>query len=317
MKNKAWLGAVCGAFFLAAAPAWAAIVLTLENPGAGQFISGISTISGWAFAENGASVTITLLVNDALTDIIIPCCAPRADVQASNPKASLNSGFGLLFNYNNFNPLTLKSIGVQITALGEAPVTVNHPVTLAKPGARDTDSSSSLFAVLEQLSPNGARLATDGEEIILAPVTVIDKDSGGKRQSTLRLLWTSSTQSFGVIRAASGTSFDGVQTIFTNRCATDGCHSHITVAGDLDLSKGRAFRRTVAVQSEVDSEGRFRVNPGKSSESYLYQKIIAGGSMITGTRMPPACPSNPNACLSDSDIQTIVGWIDEGAPPQQ
>jgi hypothetical protein len=33
--------------------------------------------------------------------------------------------------------------------------------------------------------------------------------------------------------------------------------------------------------------------------------------------MPPDCPGTPTSCLSDPEVQTISGWIDEGAPPPQ
>jgi hypothetical protein len=301
---------------LAAAPALADIVYTLENPSIGQFISGVSVVSGWAYAPGGAPVTVTLRINGQLTDTILPCCGPRADVQAQNPGAPLETAFGLLLNYGVFDPATLTSIGVRITSPNEIPVTIDHQVTLAKPGARTLDPAT-YFAFLDQLSLNKGRAAVDGEELILAPVTVTDNNAGGTRKSTLRLLWTSNTQSFGIIEAASGTSFDGAQTIFANKCATAQCHDSITKAGDLDLSPKKAFPKTVAVKSDTDPLGRFYVNPGKVTDSYLYQKIIANGDQIAGTRMPPDCPGNPSSCLSDPEVQTISGWIGEGAPPPQ
>jgi hypothetical protein len=319
MKKKACLGVLCGVLLFAASPALAAIVYSLENPSNGQFISGISTISGWAFAQSGAPVNVELLVNGQPTNITIPCCGPRADVQAQNPQAPLDTAFGLLLNYGIFDPITLKSIGVQLTAANESPVTINQQVILAKPGAQASDPSPALFSFLEQLSPSKGRAAVDGEEIIVAPVTVADNDSGGTRKSTLRLLWTSNSQSFGIIRAASGTSFDGVQAIFDSKCATAQCHDHTTAVAGLDLSSKKSFTKTVAIRSNTDPlpQQRFFVNPSKVLESYLYQKIIANGNSIAGTRMPPDCASNANSCLSDAEVQTIFGWIDEGAPPPQ
>jgi hypothetical protein len=316
MKKKACLGALCSVLLLAAAPALAQIVYTLENPSVEQSISGISVVSGWAYAVGGLPVTVTLRINGQDTDpaVTIPCCGPRGDVQVQNPGAPPNTGFGLLLNYGIFDPATLTSIGVRISSPNDPQVVIDHQVTLAKPGARASDPST-YFAFLEQLSPTG-RAAIDAQELILAPVTVADNNAGGTRKSTLRLLWTSNTQSFGIIQAASGTSFDGVQTIFNNKCTT-ACHDTATKAGGLDLSPKKSFAKTVAVRSDDDPQQRFLVNPSKVAESYLYQKIIANGDSIVGTRMPPDCPGTPTSCLSDPEVQTISGWIDEGAPPPQ
>ncbi len=318
MRKQVVLVSIAG-FLLIASSALAEIDAALETPYDGQAVSGKAVVSGWAFSTTGAPVTINLLINGTPAGVVIPCCGPRADVQAQNPGAPPNSGFGLLLNYGVFDPATLTSIGVQISAPGETtPQTINYQVTVAKPGARSLDADPTLFSFLQQLSASGARAALDGEELIVAPVTVTDSDAGGTRKSTLRLLWKSNTQTFGITAAASGTSFDGVQAIFNNSCAIAQCHDHTSAAGTLDLSEGRAFRRTVAVRSDQDPEERFRVSPGKAAESYLYQKIIAGGSNIAEARMPPSCaPDHPSACLSDLEIQIIGNWINEGAPPPQ
>lgn len=296
---------------LSAAPARAIINANLETPSNGQQVSGKQLVSGWGYSTlPDTAVSVELLINGDPTGIIVPCCGPRADVSATP------SGFGLLLNYGNFDPATLQSIGVKITAPSEAPVTLISNVQLVKPGARSSDSPPTLFSFLEQLTPAGGRGVIDGDEVILAPVSVTDSGTGEARLATVRLLWTSNTQSFGIVAAASGTSFAGVQEIFTNSCAIAQCHDRTTVAGGLDLSEGRAYRRTVGVRGDQDPKDRFRVNPGKASESYLYQKIVAGGD-IAEARMPPGCSGNPNACLSAQQIQLIENWINEGAPPPQ
>jgi hypothetical protein len=320
MRKDVFCAVIVG-FLLLASPVLAEIQAELETPDIGQEVSGKSLISGWAYStlDPNAAITVTLRINGTDTSDTIPCCTPRLDVQTANPGAPLNTGFGRLQNYGIFNPATLSSIGVRIAIQGEPqPRIIDHQVIVVKPGTRSSDVDPTLFSFLQQLSASGARAALDGEELIVAPVTVTDSGAGGTRKSTLRLLWKSNTQTFGITAAASGTSFDGVQAIFNNSCATAQCHDHTSAAGTLDLSEGRAFRRTVAVRSDLDPEERFRVNPGKASESYLYQKIIAGGSNIAGTIMPPSCaPDHPSACLSDLEVQTIVAWINEGAPPPQ
>ena len=322
MRKVVFCSAIVG-FLLLATPVFAAIQAALDTPDDGQEVDGKSLISGWTYSDldPNAAITVTLRINGTDTTDTIPCCVSRLDVQTAHPGAPPNTGFGRLQNYGIFNPATLTSIGVKITIQGEPqPRIIDHQVIVVKPGARSSDADPTLFSFLQQLSASGARAAFDDEELIVAPVTVTDSGAGGTRKSTLRLLWTSNSQTFGIIAAASGSSFDGVQTIFNNTCATAQCHDHTTIAGGLDLSGGRAFRRTVAVRSDQDPEGRFRVNPGKAFASYLYlkiQKVIPSGTSIGGMKMPPICDSNPGECLSADDTQTIAGWIDEGAPPPQ
>ncbi len=325
-------------FLLLTAPVFAEIRGDLETPDDRQEVDGKSLFSGWTYStlDPNAVITVTLRINGMDTSDTIPCCSPRLDVQTNpaNSGAPLNTGFARLQNYGIFNPATLTSIGVKITIQGEPqPKIIDHQVVVVKPGARSSDADPTLFSFLNQLSTSGAKVAFDGEELIMTPVTVTDSGTGGTRKATLRLLWAANTQTFGVIQAASSTSFDGVQTIFTAKCATSGCHQGApkgtpacpppdttTLAQELDLSQGKtqgkAFTKLVPVKSREDPT-HLLVNPGKSSDSYLYQKII-GGVIAPGTmRMPPACANNPGECLSTDDIQVIAGWIDEGAPPPQ
>jgi hypothetical protein len=165
-----------------------------------------------------------------------------------------------------------------------------------------------LFSFLDGLDLTDANMGLDGNEVIIAPVTAIDSGLGGSRKSTLRLLWTPNAQSFGIVDAASGPSFSTVQNIFTSSCATQKCHTGAVPQAGLDLSARSAFRNLVPVRS-IEDLSHLRVNPGKTTESYLYQKIIPGGT-ITGSPMPPAAP------LSADQINIIANWINEGAPPQ-
>ena len=46
-----------------AIPAFATIQVSLENPKNGTSASGITVISGWAFSDSGAAVTVKLRVD--------------------------------------------------------------------------------------------------------------------------------------------------------------------------------------------------------------------------------------------------------------
>jgi hypothetical protein len=114
--------------------ALAAIEIGLENPGAGQALSGIALISGFAFSSRGVPVSVRLRVDGATQNIVIPCCGPRQDVVAAfGGTTPLNTSFGLLLNYGllEAGPHT---IGVEASAPQEAPVIRDHTVTIARPG---------------------------------------------------------------------------------------------------------------------------------------------------------------------------------------
>ena len=121
-------------FFLAlliSMPSFATIKVNLGNPESGGTASGITAISGWAYSTEGADVTVKLRLNGETREEI-PCCGPRADVQAVHSDAPPATGFGLLFNYSNL-PAGVHTIGVVVSANGEDPVIVDHAVTVVVP----------------------------------------------------------------------------------------------------------------------------------------------------------------------------------------
>jgi hypothetical protein len=289
-----------------------AITLNWESPADGQEISGVQTFRGFAYSSAPSkTISIKLLVAGASFDV--PWGFARADVAAGGGQA--NSGFGTAENVGNLPPgpvaitLEVREAGSSGDCAAPGCVRVIRNFTVAKPGARDGEVAP--FRFLNGLDPAGANLALDGEEIIVAPVTVQDSD-GGTRQSTLRLRWLQNTQAFGTVDAASGTSFAAVQEIFTQRCAVTGCHDGATRVQFQNLSPGRAFLNLVAIKSTEDPS-RLRVNPGNATASYLFQKIIPNGTVAPGPgRMPLV-----GGFLSQSESDTIAGWINEGAPPPQ
>lgn len=314
MGKSVLIGAVLYTCLLVAPPARAVIQVGLEDPQ--DTASGIDVVRGFAFIPGGGAVTVKLRVNGETTEVEIPCCGPRQDVvNAFGAGTPLNSGFGLLQNYGNFPPGVL-SIGVEVSAPGETPVTIDRSILVTKPGARSGEPSA-LFSFLSDLNIDNASVAIDdvAGEIIVAPVAAVDGGAGGTRQATIRLGWSPSTQRFGIVSAASDTSFAAVQSIFNARCALPTCHvgGGTTLPGALDLSEGNAFRNLVPIRSLEDGT-RFRINPGDDEASYLYQKIIEDGD-ITGSRMPLSCAGD--SCLSDEEIEIIENWINNGgAPPQ-
>lgn len=118
----------------------------------------------------------------------------------------------------------------------------------------------------------------------------------------------SNTAVFGVA-TKTATLSGNVQTIFTNSCATASCHSGSTPADGLNLQSGSAYANLVGVASNQCS-GRLRVlscGP-QTTQSYLVAKL-EGLDLCSGSQMPKGAP------LSSANIQTIVDWVAQGAPP--
>ena len=174
-KSMFWVGLL--GFLFVTSPARATLMALLETPDNMQDVSGKSLISGWAFSMMGAPVTVSLRINGADTSDTIPCCGPRLDVQKANPGAPLNSGFGRLQNYGVFDPATLNSIGVRITAPGETDKLIDHNVMVAKPGNAEFLNNFILGST--------ANIAVDGNEIVIGGAQV--NFSGGSAKVNLRV----------------------------------------------------------------------------------------------------------------------------------
>jgi len=305
MRKSAFVTVLAGLLF-ATAPVLAEIKAALETPDDEQDVSGKSLVSGWAYSTMGAQVTVIFRVNGDDTTDTIPCCNPRLDVQNANPGAPLNTGFGRLQNYGIFDPTTLNSIGVKITAPGEQAVVFDRQVMVIKPGNAE-------FLNIFTLGGN-ANAAVDGDEIVVGGAQVTF--SGGSAKTNLRMKYATNLQSLVIIEAIDGTNaalFNPVQTIFNNHCVQ--CHSGPLPPQGLDLSAGNSWRNIVA-RSSTEDPSRPRVSPGDDEQSYLYQKIIPNPTIpIGGVRMPQGCSGN--TCLSQQQIDTIEAWINDGARPPQ
>lgn len=95
--------------------------------------------------------------------------------------------------------------------------------------------------------------------------------------------------------------------VFNTSCAVSGCHRGANAPHGLDLSAGNAYGNLVNVESRGVPE-LLRVEPGNPGGSYLVMKV-EGAPGIVGARMPLGRPR-----LSDTQIQLIRAWIEEGAP---
>lgn len=88
-----------------------------------------------------------------------------------------------------------------------------------------------------------------------------------------------------------------VQVIFDTRCVS--CHNGDAASNSPDLSPGNAFNMLV-------NGNRDYVIPSDPDNSILVKAIRGGEDGIS--KMPPS------GSLTDNQINTIVQWINEGAP---
>ena len=96
-----------------------------------------------------------------------------------------------------------------------------------------------------------------------------------------------------------------VQPIYTQRCATSGCHSGSSPDAGLNLAAGVSYAQTVNVVSR-DHAPALLIRPNDLSGSVIYQKIANTGKY--GGRMPK------DQSLTTAQINTIGAWILAGAP---
>ena len=102
---------------------------------------------------------------------------------------------------------------------------------------------------------------------------------------------------------------EDIQPIFTNSCATVGCHSGPMPSFGLNLEEGQALENIFNVPSG-ERMGQDLVEPGDPDNSYLFQKI--SGNPEFGHAGPP---TNPNLFIDSPELlQLIEDWIQRGAP---
>lgn len=305
-RGRIWLLALLALLLTASAVRADTITAFLDNPPDHTGIAGIGTINGWAFATNGAPVTVYLRINGVTQeDSIIPCCSPRADVQMVVEGAPLDTSYSGVFNYALLEPRAdgTNTVGVEIRAEGCEPVMLEHTVSVAKLGNVE---------VVEEFSLEDARTAVDAlsnDMLIINATTGTDMDTS----ANLRVRYSLAAQNTGIIEAytedeTTAETLHAVQAIFTARCMP--CHSSDHDNGrpvlGLDLGEGNMPGGTIAVRSRQLAD-TFLINPGHPDASYLVEKIVMD-SPSRGRRMPQDMPPLP-----DEEIETIRNWVLGGA----
>ncbi len=173
---------ILGVLLLWPAVSPATITAVLENPGQSNSVSGLTVISGWAFSDSGAPITVELRINGESVSPV-PCCSPRQDVRDTIPGAPLKTGFGLLFHYGLLEA-GVHTIGVEVKAAVDEPVITEHIVRVVKPGGAE---------FIEELDLSQASAAIEGNELLVSRVRT--RSSRGTSSVDLRVGYSLSTQS--------------------------------------------------------------------------------------------------------------------------
>jgi hypothetical protein len=92
-----------------------------------------------------------------------------------------------------------------------------------------------------------------------------------------------------------------------------GCHRHGPFAAGLDLTDANAYASLVDVPSVI-APTKLRVVPGRSADSFLYQKLTDTMAPTgEGEPMPRSEGGIPWQELPDDQINLVKHWISNGA----
>jgi YVTN family beta-propeller protein len=173
------------------------LTVMLESPAQTQHVSGIGTISGWAFSSAAnAQVTVQLRI-DGVSQNIIPCCVDRSDVAQQFPDMpqALRSGFGLLYNFNLLSAGT-HTIAIEVHDDAESlPQTQEYTITVIKPGGFEFLSDLNLSAA------SNIKFTDDRWEVIIEGVEVEDKETEKKQKVNLHVAWQENIQTVGITQS--------------------------------------------------------------------------------------------------------------------
>lgn len=97
-----------------------------------------------------------------------------------------------------------------------------------------------------------------------------------------------------------------VPALFTDRCATAGCHTASGPAGGLDLASDNAYGRLAGAKAAGGAG--LLIDPDTPSASVLYTKVTSTPPF--GSRMPLG--ADP---LDDTTASCILTWIEKGGSP--
>ncbi len=189
-----------GTFVSFTNPAHAGIQASFESPGNNEEVAGIAVVRGWAFDDVEANniTSVELLIDGAVHALgRIACCTARPDVEGSFPAEgnSLNSGFGLTFNWGNLSegPHTLQ---VRVQSSG-SPEFLSDVRTVTVVNAGGFDFLDQFTLDFDLISPE---IQEDGT-IFMDCVQVRDASSGATKFVDVTYRWQPACQCLTLINS--------------------------------------------------------------------------------------------------------------------
>ncbi len=208
------------------------------------------------------------------------------------------------------NTVNFEVAQTRVTAVSPVGVVANTtPFTLTIIGAGFTPTPIPTVTVTNStgsVSYNVANVNVESSTRITATVTLDSNPIGN--YVNVAVSGATSPVILGAANALSTLS-GNVQSIFNTSCTNAGCHNSVAKAGSLVLASDSAYANLINVASSGCS-GALRVVPGdpRTVSSILVDKLTA----------PPPCAGSAmpkTGSISAANVQTIVDWVAQGAPP--
>jgi Tol biopolymer transport system component len=294
------------------------IKAAVESPEPGP-VSGVAVIRGWAFStrENATVDHVTLLVDgEPIGDA--PCCSERIDVSADFSQfaadKTLNSGWGLTFNWGTLTPNAHILRALIHSTSGELLSTEPRTVIVVKPGD---------FEFLDQFSLAKAIVRVAEGELIVQRVEVRDKSTQQEKLVDLRYGWSTGSQSMQAVAATTTAVASSSRSFFTGAFAALAKQFVGLVTSDLAraASSITSFLESPEQRQEVSGIGLIRgwAFPDMPGATIEHVRLVLdgnqGGSIPCCTRrgdVAATYPDNPNALTSGWGLALNYGILPAG-----
>jgi hypothetical protein len=202
-------------------------------------------------------------------------------------------------------------IGQPTDNVGVPSVRIASPASPVATAVGDTVRFSAEFRDANGVFVPGAVFAWSSSDTlvaVIAPSGLLQATATGQTDVRAASNGFTSEPTRVVVGAAAPSFATDIQPIFTNSCATAGCHAPPVQSG-LDLRASVAYGNIVNVPSS-QNPSLMRIAPGDPDDSYLARKVSDCVGCYVGLRMPWGRPPLP-----DAQIQLLREWVAAGAAP--
>jgi hypothetical protein len=278
--------------------AYAAIRVNLETPVAGQTASGIGLVRGWAFAENGSPVTVTLRLDGVpVPSFPADCCSARQDVQNTVSGAPLETGFGAVVNFGDLGS-GAHTIGVEVSATGETTVVVDRAVVVVRPGN---------VPLVGTFDLSGATCSVDtAQNDILVNNVNVGASSGSPVATNIRAEYQNEAQGLVITEASGGPALTSFKSNLntSQEVPTPTTPSTCTGTGTLTLNADNTITCNVTFSNLTGPAIAAHIHqdpPGEAGDIIINLTLGAGGTS------PATCPTPPATLTAEQRTALLQG----------